>query len=442
MRLGNILSALFLALVSLSAYGASSMPAILTLSLPERAIGPDNLAVIVAAGDPLSESIARYYQTARGIPAENIISVDLKIGTDTISSADFAKLKAQIDAKLPGNIQATLLTWTAPSRVVGPCAMSITSAMAFGYDPKYCTAGCAETKTSPYFDSESARPWQDFGIRPSMMLGASTLAAAKTLIDRGVNADGSFPSGDGYLLRTQDVSRSVRYQEYMHLPALWSGNIELNYIDNSLGKRSDSISNKSNVLFYFTGLASVPNIASNTYLPGAIADSLTSFGGYLPTGNGQMPVTKWLEAGATASYGMVAEPCNFLQKFSYAPVLIDQYYRGATLIEAYWKSVLWPGQGLFVGEPLARPYRDRSAFFVKDGRYVITTRALRAKSRYALEYFSFISGSWHTLARFYVTRPQLQALYAPLPPVDATQIRWVGPCPVNVSQQCTLSNSY
>jgi xylose isomerase len=26
------------------------------------------------------------------------------------------------------------------------------------------------------------------------------------------------------------------------------------------------------------------------------------------------------------------------------------------LIEAYWKSVAWPGQGLFVGEPLARPW--------------------------------------------------------------------------------------
>ena len=441
MKFGNIISVLFLILISHAAQ-STSMPGILNLSLPVHAIGPDNLAVIVAAGDPLSSAIADYYQKARGIPAENIITVDLKTGTDTISSADFAKLKVQIDAKLAGHIQATLLTWTAPSRVVGPCVMSITSAMAFGYDPKYCAAGCAETRASAYFDSESARPWTDFGMRPSMLLGASTIAAAKTLIDRGVNADASFPSGDGYLLRTQDVTRSVRYPSYLQLPAFWSGKLKLDYIDNSAGKRTDSITYKSGVMFYFTGMASVPDIASNTYLPGAIADSLTSFGGYLPDGNGQMPVTKWLEAGVTASYGMVAEPCNFQQKFSYAPVLIDQYYRGATLIEAYWKSVQWPGQGLFVGEPLARPYRDRSAFFVKDGHYVITSRALRVKSRYALEYFSFISGGWHTLISFSITRPQLQALYAPLPPVDAIQIRWVGPCPANVMQQCTLSNSY
>ncbi len=440
MKIANILSVLLLALLSLPVYAV--VPGIMTLHLPEHAIGPDNLAVIVAAGDPLSESIAAYYQSARGIPAENIIYVPLKTGMDTISAADFAKLKARIDAKLPGNIQATLLTWMAPSRVAGPCAMSITSAMAFGYDPKYCTAGCTATRASPYFDSESATPWQDFAMRPSMMLGAVSLAAAKKLIDLGVKADASFPSGEGYLLRTRDVARSVRYQEYLHLPGLWTGHLALNYIDNSAGKRSDSITNQSGVLFYFTGLISVPDIASNTYLPGAIADSLTSFGGYLPDGNGQMPVTKWLEAGVTASYGMVAEPCNFVQKFSDAAVLIDHYYRGATLIEAYWKSVQWPGQGLFVGEPLAKPYRDRSAFFINNGRYVITTRALRARSHYALEYFSFISGDWHTLARFVLKRPQLQVLYAPLPPADATQIRWNGPCPANLTKQCTLSNFY
>jgi hypothetical protein len=29
---------------------------------------------------------------------------------------------------------------------------------------------------------------------------------------------------------------------------------------------------------------------------------------------------------------------------------------GDTLLEAYWKSVAMPGQGLFIGEPLAHAY--------------------------------------------------------------------------------------
>jgi hypothetical protein len=32
------------------------------------------------------------------------------------------------------------------------------------------------------------------------------------------------------------------------------------------------------------------------------------------------------------------------------------YATGASAIEAYWKSVAWPGEGVFIGEPLARPY--------------------------------------------------------------------------------------
>ncbi len=37
---------------------------------------------------------------------------------------------------------------------------------------------------------------------------------------------------------------------------------------------------------------------------------------------------------------------------------MSHYLNGDTLIEAYWKSVLMPGQGIFIGEPLARPFGD------------------------------------------------------------------------------------
>jgi hypothetical protein len=34
---------------------------------------------------------------------------------------------------------------------------------------------------------------------------------------------------------------------------------------------------------------------------------------------------------------------------------------GETAIEAYWKSVSWPAQGVVIGEPLAAPYlRNRN----------------------------------------------------------------------------------
>jgi uncharacterized protein (TIGR03790 family) len=428
----------------------------LLLSLPKQGLLPSELAVIVAQGDTNSEAIARYYVSARGIPAANVIRVTVPTGSDSISSSSFTALKAAIDAQLPGTVQATLLTWSAPSRVTGICTMGITSAMAFGFDAKYCvSSGCAPTAASSYYDSESAQPSVSPGIRPSMMLGAHSvigqttvssaraLAAAENLIDRGVSADATYPTGEGYVLRTSDVSRSVRYTDYGQLPTLWAGSTGLNitYQDNSVGATSDTITGKSNLLFYFTGLTSISAIESNAFRPGAAADHLTSFGGYLPLANGQMPITAWLAGGATASYGTVEEPCNYTEKFSKASVLIDHYYRGDTLIEAYWKSVQWPGQGLFVGEPLSQPFRNATSFAIVNGAYSIATRGLRPGSRYSLQYRIAPSTTWITLKSFVGTRIQSSPLSAPLPPNNATHIQWVGPCAADATQQCILSSS-
>ncbi len=51
------------------------------------------------------------------------------------------------------------------------------------------------------------------------------------------------------------------------------------------------------------------------------------------------------------------------------------YLSGETLIEAYWKSVLMPGQGVFVGDPLARPFGGVRVSRSAAGT-VISTRAL------------------------------------------------------------------
>ena len=182
-----------------------------------------------------------------------------------------------------------------------------------------------------------------------MMLAGENFAGVKALIDRGVASDFTNPKGNAYLLKTSDKSRSSRGQIFFKTASLFKGLWPVKYLE------QDFIENKSNVMFYFTGLTHVPKIKSNTFLPGAVADHLTSTGGVLK-GSNQMSILEWIKAGATGSYGAVIEPCNFIQKFPNPAVLMQYYLRGNTLIEAYWKSVAWPGQGVFVGEPLARPF--------------------------------------------------------------------------------------
>jgi len=110
------------------------------------------------------------------------------------------------------------------------------------------------------------------------------------------------------------------------------------------------------LLLYETGKVKVDKLDTLRWVPGGLGDHLTSFGGRLDGKYGQMSALEWIASGATGSYGTVSEPCSHPQKFPHPQIVLMHYVQGATLIEAYWKSVAWPQQGLFIGEPLAAPF--------------------------------------------------------------------------------------
>ncbi|HUM18050.1 MAG TPA: TIGR03790 family protein [Candidatus Nitrosotalea sp.] len=327
---------------------AGAAPGGLATPAPVDALTASQLGVVINDADPQSVEVGEYYARRRGIPWANVVHVTLPVGQDEITRQELEAARAQVDARIPAHVQALALAWTTPFRV--DC-LSITTGFAFGFDPAFCAQGCRPTKPSQYFGSTSAAPFHDLGLRPAMLLAGTSVAEAKALIDRGVTSDGTFPSGTAYLLSTSDRARNTRASRYPLVEALGAP-VRVERLDaNELRDRHD-------VLFYFTGLAAVTGLETLHFLPGAVADHLTSAGGVL-TGHTQMSALRWLDAGATASYGAVVEPCNFPTKFPNPAMLIAHYTRGETLIEAYWKSVAWPGQGVFVGEPLAAPFRSR-----------------------------------------------------------------------------------
>lgn len=250
-------------------------------------------------------------------------------------------------------MQALALSWTYPFRVG---CMSVTSAFAFGYAPRYCAQGCKPTAPNPYYDAATSAPWDELRIRPAMLIAADSVGAAKRLIERGRAGDGSGLTrpGRAYLVVTADRARSTRAGAFPALRAALGDRLPIEIV------QTEGIRGRDDVRFYFTGTARVPYLDTLEFLPGALADHLTSAGGVL-NGTHQMSVLRWLEAGATASYGTVVEPCNFPQKFPNPAIVIRRYLDGETALEAYWKSVAWPGQGLFVGEPLARPFHAAAA---------------------------------------------------------------------------------
>lgn len=314
-------------------------------------ITTEELGVVINVDDPYSVEVGEHYIRARKIPASQVLRVKLPV-RPTLDRQEFHALRSQIDGFFGLRTQGLALAWRQPHAVE---CHSITGALAMGFDSALCEKTCSPSKPSRYFGSASLHPMRDFGMRLSMLLAAPDVAQARTLINRGVQSDGTLAQrgvqpAKVHFVSTSDVVRSVR-RELFPPP----GPVPAFGIDVRL-EQTDALRNADRVLMYLTGRASVDGLETINFLPGALADHLTSFGGVLDKPNSQMTVMSWIQAGATASHGTVSEPCAHLQKFPHPQVLLLFYAQGASALEAYWKSVAWPRQSLFVGEPLAAPF--------------------------------------------------------------------------------------
>lgn len=308
------------------------------------------LGLVINSADPLSEQIGELYAQTRGLRPEQILRVELPRGTH-LTPVEARALRERIDAAFGERIQALALAWRQPYAVE---CQSITAVLTLGYEPGLCRDTCRPSRPSPYFNAATTAPWRDLKLRPSMLLAAASLPAARALLERGVAADGAqwrvgAPPARAYFVSTADRLRNVR-------AALFPAPLRLKRpaLEVRVGATAE-IGVPENALLYLTGAAHVDGLEQVRWLPGALADHMTSTGGQLEGGS-QMSALRWLEAGATASYGSVSEPCNHLQKFPHPQALLGHYLQGATAIEAYWKSVAWPQQGVFIGEPLAAPF--------------------------------------------------------------------------------------
>lgn len=310
-----------------------------------QTLSADRLGVIYDAGNSASARVAAYYGARRGIPPANLVGLQVP-QRPVISRAELARLRGALLERLPSSVQSLLLVWSMPYAVE---CMSITTAFAAGYQPGFCEPGCGRTTDNPLFDTRDWLPADTAGWLPAMLLPSEDEALAAAVIDRGIKADGSRPAGIVYLIRTQDRVRNVRAADYAQVQQQVGRRVRvLEETTPTSGPMPDAIA-------YFTGAERVAELHQIGFRPGAVADHLTSTGGALQSTT-QMSALEWLRQGATGSYGSVSEPCNHLGKFPSPAIFLAHYLRGDTLLEAYWKSVAMPGQGLFIGEPLSRPF--------------------------------------------------------------------------------------
>jgi len=305
------------------------------------------LGVIYDLDQSSSRDIALLYAAQRAVPAENVVGIHLP-DARVMTPESFSPIRERVLGQLPARVQSLLLVWSKPYAVG---CMSMTSAFAAGYRSAFCQPGCARTAPNPLFDSDGWLPADTVGWWPAMLLPTSDPVLARELIKRGLSAENRGPPGVLYLVHTEDKVRNVRAATYAGAAVVLSHRLAVEELSTPITHEV------SNAIGYFTGAVHVEEMPLIRFRAGALADHLTSRGGILEGGD-QMPALSWIARGATASYGTVSEPCSFLEKFPNVAVLFAHYTHGETALEAYWKSVKMPGQGLFIGEPLSRPYAE------------------------------------------------------------------------------------
>jgi uncharacterized protein (TIGR03790 family) len=318
-----------------------------------------NTVVVVNQNSTNSSELGNYYCERRQVPPDNLLRITWPGGNISWSNSDFQTnllqpLLAMLAVRqLTNQIDYVVLSMDIPFQTVnGSTINSTTAALFYGLKPD--TNGSSGYINS-YAASEAifrlAQPDTAQGYSfLTTMLTAGSLNQAKQLIDQGVSSDSTFPGTPGILQKTSDPSRNIRYSEFDN--AIF--NVRLLGKSSLLRTNSDLPPVPPSVPGYQTGLANF-SVASNTFSPGAIADSLTSYGGLIFGPNDQTSLLAFIAAGAAGSYGTVAEPYGDPQKF---PNSQDYFYqaRGFTLAESYYQSLYDPYLGLIVGEPLAAPF--------------------------------------------------------------------------------------
>ncbi len=397
------------------------------VTTPQRSLTPNQVAVVCNSQYSQSCQLADYYLAQRGIPTSNKVTLSFNavgptqsgytydsaghgLGENEFENWSGSGLNMrdyvinQISQQNPNqDIQAAVLMWKTPYIVYGGAGLndicvatdascgSLVSAFARGSWSTTDVANSGST-TSSYYASSSIKPKTDFNFLPTFLIpfDSGNYNQGKQFIDQGVASDNTYPTAEVYMLTTGDEARSgARYADMQTVESLFTQTslgtthrIDAQYTNgqtdqmggcSDLGTAgTDYLQNITGVLGYHTGRVCPPLLSSNTPVPGALAEHLTSHGGNIgqTSTTGQMSITEWLIDGYAASAGTIKEPWNGLytmaEKFPKVSSLWKEYYTGASALESYWKSVQKPGNTNFVGEPLANPWKDPQITFANN----------------------------------------------------------------------------
>jgi len=185
----------------------------------------------------------------------------------------------------------------------------------------------------------------------------SSLDEIRHYLERSVSSDASRPDGTVYLMENRDIRAEARqpwFSKTCELLGKIGRKCEILSPGNG-SKRGILPRNRDDIIGLVAGTRNFDWVASGSrLLPGAIADSFTSYGGDFNRRK-QTKLTEFLRQGAAGSSGAVTEPYSFPEKFP-LPLIHYYYASGCSMAESWYQSVASPYQMILVGDPITRPF--------------------------------------------------------------------------------------
>jgi uncharacterized protein (TIGR03790 family) len=404
---------------------AALVLAVATLQAPALAGGgPLHVVVLFNADVPEAAAVARRYGEARLLPKGHLCGVSgLPASATTIDVATFkAKIQAPLDACIaalphPDRVDYVVLVRGLPYVVTLPAyGVSLQAIVQVRHARKLADASELAGAAQPANESAAVpNPLYPLGNAPasdytidnpfkSWYSAASRVTRAKEqpagfhaarlgakdgwgwggnlvivssldgfdykdagdLVDRGVKADGTFPKAEILCMKGADEARGARDPECEYTTRMLKGA----GLNGAWVPAFDGQLAGHTVAAYMTGAADARGaIAGNTFVPGAIACNLTSFGAAIPNfacsadgatcpaSENQTSFARFVRAGATGAHGTVLEPKNNV--FPNAGALLH-YTFGYSMGESFLfnqRFLYW--QSIYLGDPLTAPWAER-----------------------------------------------------------------------------------
>jgi len=352
-----------------------------------------DVLVVVNINSAISDSIGSYFALHRNIPISNIARINVP-SKEEIDSLQFENLRTQLEniiltRNLQNQINYIVTTKGVPLKVLRSnflTSSSVESELTLILGDYAGSIGNFSAIMSPYYGQQQNFSHAKYGIYLVTRLDGYTFDDVKGIIDRAsIAASSNNPPGNFVLNEDPLWNSSAGYLNDDMSQA--SNELQNQGFQTVLDTTTSFLMHQTNVLGYVSWGSNDHNpivhashaIPSNTYLPGAIAETYVSTSARsfsCPPVYGQSLIGDLIKEGVTGAKGYVYEP--YSSAMAAVQILFPMYVSGFTLAESYFSAspyLSW--MDVIIGDPKCRLITSR----IVDSAFPVNLVSITASAR-------------------------------------------------------------